>query len=140
MAERTFESQMARLEEIVRLLERGEAPLNESMKLFEEGTKLSASLGKLLDKAEQKVTVMQENMQGELAEQPFAAEEEAKFLTLVRECGILNFTCVVTLFCVRYLGLSENKVQFLEKHGRCAGRKMGRLGRCDRMGRGYGAV
>lgn len=74
MAERTFESQMARLEEIVRLLERGEAPLNESMKLFEEGTKLSASLGKLLDKAEQKVTVMQ----GELAEQPFAAEEEAK--------------------------------------------------------------
>ena len=79
MAERTFESQMARLEEIVRLLERGEAPLNESMKLFEEGTKLSASLGKLLlDKAEQKVTVMQENMQGELAEQPFAAEEEAK--------------------------------------------------------------
>ena len=39
MAERTFESQMARLEEIVRLLERGEAPLNESMKLFEEGTK-----------------------------------------------------------------------------------------------------
>lgn len=74
MAERTFESQMARLEEIVRLLERGEAPLNESMKLFEEGTKLSASLGKLLDKAEQKVTVMQ----GELTEQPFAAEEEAK--------------------------------------------------------------
>ena len=73
MAERTFESQMARLEEIVRMLERGEAPLNESMKLFEEGTKLSASLGKLLDKAEQKVTVMQENMQGELAEQPFAA-------------------------------------------------------------------
>ena len=68
MAERTFESQMARLEEIVRMLERGEAPLNESMKLFEEGTKLSASLGKLLDKAEQKVTVMQENMQGELSQ------------------------------------------------------------------------
>ena len=51
MAEKTFESQMARLEEIVRLLERGEAPLAESMKLFEEGTKLSAALGKLLDKA-----------------------------------------------------------------------------------------
>ncbi len=78
MAEKTFESQMERLEEIVRLLERGEASLAESMKLFEEGTKLSASLGKLLDKAEQKVTVMQENMQGELVEQPFDAEEEAK--------------------------------------------------------------
>ena len=71
MAEKTFESQMARLEEIVRLLERGEAP-------FEEGTKLSAALGKLLDKAEQKVTVVQENLQGEVTERPFDAEEAAK--------------------------------------------------------------
>ena len=69
---------MARLEEIVRLLERGEAPLAESMKLFEEGTKLSATLGKLLDKAEQKVTVVQENLQGEVTERPFDAEEAAK--------------------------------------------------------------
>lgn len=74
----TFEESMTRLDEIVKALEAGDVPLEESMKLFEEGTKLSASLGKLLDKAEQKVTVMQENMQGELAEQPFAAEEEAK--------------------------------------------------------------
>ena len=78
MAEKTFESQMERLEEIVRLLEKGEAPLNESMKLFEEGTRLSTALGKLLDKAEQKVTVMQENMQGEVLEQPFDAEEAGK--------------------------------------------------------------
>ena len=78
MAEKTFESQMARLEEIVRLLARGEAPLAESMKLFEEGTKLSATLGKLLDKAEQKVTVVQENLQGEVTERPFDAEEAAK--------------------------------------------------------------
>ena len=69
---------MARLEEIVRLLERGEAPLAESMKLFEEGTKLSAALGKLLDKAEQKVTVVQENLQGEVTERPFDAEEAVK--------------------------------------------------------------
>lgn len=78
MAEKTFESQLERLEEIVRLLEKGEAPLNESMKLFEEGTRLSAALGKLLDKAEQKVTVMQENMQGEVLEQSFDAEEAGK--------------------------------------------------------------
>ena len=77
-AKKTFEENMSRLEEIVSLLERGDATLGDSMALFEEGTKLSASLGKLLDKAEQKVTVMQENMQGELAEQPFDAEEEAK--------------------------------------------------------------
>ncbi len=78
MAEKTFESQMERLEEIVRLLEKGEAPLADSIKLFEEGTKLSAALGKLLDEAEQKVTVLQENMQGELTEQPFDAEEAGK--------------------------------------------------------------
>lgn len=77
MAEKSFESQMERLEEIVRLLERGEAPLSESIKLFEEGTKLSAAMGKLLDKAEQKVTVMQESEQGELTETPFVPEEEA---------------------------------------------------------------
>ena len=75
MAERTFESQMARLEEIVRLLEKGVAPLADSIKLFEEGTKLSAALGKMLDKAEQRVTVMQENALGELVEQPFDQKE-----------------------------------------------------------------
>lgn len=75
MAEKTFETQMARLEEIVRLLEKGEAPLDASMKLFEEGAKLSVALGKLLDKAEQKVSVMQENSLGELTAQPFHAEE-----------------------------------------------------------------
>lgn len=76
MAEKSFESQMERLEEIVRLLERGEAPLNESIKLFEEGTKLSAAMSKQLDKAEQKVSVMQESEQGELTETPFVPENE----------------------------------------------------------------
>ncbi len=75
MAEKTFESQMERLEEIVRQLERGEVPLNESIKLFEEGTKLSAALGKILDKAEQKVSIMRETPQGEIKEEPFGTEE-----------------------------------------------------------------
>lgn len=60
MAERTFESQMARLEEIVRLLERGEAPLNESMKLFEEGTKLTSYCSRQLTAAEQKIRQLTE--------------------------------------------------------------------------------
>lgn len=46
-----------------------------------------------------------------------AAEEETKFLELVKECGILYFACMVTAVCVRYLGLSENKVSFLRKSG-----------------------
>ena len=75
---KTFEDNIARLEEIVTALEKGDAKLADSLKLFEEGTKLVHDCGAMLDKAEQKVTVMQENMQGELVEQPFAAEEEAK--------------------------------------------------------------
>lgn len=58
MEDLTFEQAMQRLEEIVSLLEDGKAPLNESMALFEEGTKLSAYLSQLLDTAEQKVTMM----------------------------------------------------------------------------------
>lgn len=75
MAEKTFESQMERLEEIVRLLEKGDAALEDSMKLFEEGTKLSVSLGKLLDKAEQKVSIMTNDADGAITEKAFEAEE-----------------------------------------------------------------
>lgn len=48
----TFEESMARLEQIVRALEQGNAPLEESLKLFQEGTDLVRSCGKLLDEAE----------------------------------------------------------------------------------------
>ena len=75
MAERTFESQMARLEEIVRLLERGEAPLNESMKLFEEGTKLIAQCRTELDKAEQQVVKLMKGPDGAPIESDFLSEE-----------------------------------------------------------------
>ena len=54
----SFETSMARLEEIVRKMEQGETPLADSVALFEEGTKLAASLHKLLDEAEQKVTIL----------------------------------------------------------------------------------
>jgi exodeoxyribonuclease VII small subunit len=59
MEEMTFEQAMKRLEEIVTQLEAGEAPLNKSMALFEEGTKLSEFLSKTLDEAEQKVLLIQ---------------------------------------------------------------------------------
>ena len=53
---KTFEDNLARLEEIVAALEKGDAKLAESLKLFEEGSKLAGSCSDLLDKAEQKVT------------------------------------------------------------------------------------
>ncbi|MBP3304564.1 MAG: exodeoxyribonuclease VII small subunit [Oscillospiraceae bacterium] len=48
----TFESAMQRLEQIVRAMERGDVALDESLKLFQEGTELVRSCGKLLDEAE----------------------------------------------------------------------------------------
>ena len=61
MAEKklTFEHGMDRLEEIVSKLERGEAALDESLKLFEEGAKLVTQCSAMLDKAEQKVTLLE---------------------------------------------------------------------------------
>lgn len=55
MATMTFEQAMARLEEIVKKLEAG-ASLDESIALFEEGSKLAAACAKKLDTARQKIT------------------------------------------------------------------------------------
>ena len=51
----SFEQSMARLDEIVRHLEKGDMPRNDSLALFEEGTALIRSCEKQLDEAEQKV-------------------------------------------------------------------------------------
>lgn len=73
--EPTFEENMTRLEEIVSLLERGDAPLADSLALFEEGTRLASLCAGLLDEAEQKVVKLQKGPDGEPVELPF--EEEA---------------------------------------------------------------
>ena len=51
----TFEQSMTRLDEIVRRMEKGDVPLEESLKLFREGTDLVSRCGKLLDEAELQV-------------------------------------------------------------------------------------
>lgn len=56
--ELTYEQAVKRLEEIVNLLEKNEATLDESMKLFEEGTNLAAFCTKKLDEAKQKIMVI----------------------------------------------------------------------------------
>ncbi len=53
--EMTFEQAMERLEEIVTILESGKSTLDESMKLFEEGTALTAFCSESLKTAEQKI-------------------------------------------------------------------------------------
>ncbi len=52
MSDMSFEEKMNRLEQIVRAMERGDVALDESLKLFQEGTELVKSCGKMLDEAE----------------------------------------------------------------------------------------
>lgn len=59
-----FEENMQRLEQIVRMLEKGDAPLEDAMKLFEEGTKLIKSCDTMLNKAEKKVVQLSKGADG----------------------------------------------------------------------------
>lgn len=61
----TFEQNMQRLEQIVRAMERGDVALDESLKLFQEGTKLVQSCGKLLDEAQLQVEKVIKGADGE---------------------------------------------------------------------------
>ncbi len=56
----TFEEALERLEEIVTQLESGDYPLEESMKLYEEGVALSGLCNKKLEKARQKIVTLQQ--------------------------------------------------------------------------------
>lgn len=67
----SFEESLKRLDEIVRMLERGDAPLSESLKMFEEGTALIASCDKMLSEAEQKVVKLKKGADGAPIELPF---------------------------------------------------------------------
>lgn len=69
--EKSFEQSLARLEEIVKLLEKGDAPLAESLGLFEEGAGLIRSCGALLEQAEQKVVQLKKTPDGSPEELPF---------------------------------------------------------------------
>lgn len=69
---KTFEENMIRLEQIVRAMERGDVPLEESLKLFQEGTSLVKSCGKLLDEAELQVKKIVTAADGSPIEENFA--------------------------------------------------------------------
>lgn len=71
---KTFEENMLRLEQIVHAMERGDISLEESLKLFQEGTQLVESCGKLLDEAEMMVTKIVADANGEPSEEAFTDE------------------------------------------------------------------
>ena len=70
----TFEQAVIRLDEIVSSLEKGDAELNKSLSLFEEGVKLIETCGAMLDNAEQTVAKLQKSVSGEPKEYLFDDE------------------------------------------------------------------
>lgn len=72
----TFEAALSRLEEIVRSMENGNAMLDESLALFEEGVGLVKFCTKALDEAEQKVKILQKGDDGTITESDFAGRSE----------------------------------------------------------------
>ncbi len=71
---KTFEESMARLEQIVQAMERGDVALEESLKLFQEGTELVRSCQKLLDDAQLQVKKIMTAPDGSPVEEDFQDE------------------------------------------------------------------
>ena len=79
MSKQTFENALKKLEKIVEELENGELPLERAVKKFEEGIKLSAYCGKMLDETEQRIHLLLQEADGRVREVPFEqAEKEAE--------------------------------------------------------------
>ena len=70
----SFEAAMQRLEQIVRAMERGDVALEESLKLFQEGTELVRSCAKLLDDAQMQIKTVMTAPDGSPVMEDFADE------------------------------------------------------------------
>jgi exodeoxyribonuclease VII small subunit len=79
----SFETSLHRLEQIVKKLEAGDLPLDDALKLFEEGINLSQQCQKQLEEAENKVEILLKKADGKVVARKFelpgddAAENEA---------------------------------------------------------------
>ena len=71
---KTFEEAITRLDEIVKELEKGDAPLENALSVFAEGTELIKHCGKILDDAEQKVVKLRKGADGQPEEIDFEVE------------------------------------------------------------------
>ncbi|HWY26488.1 MAG TPA: exodeoxyribonuclease VII small subunit [Candidatus Angelobacter sp.] len=72
-----FEKSLARLEEVVKRLESAELSLDDAMRLFEEGVKLSRDCQKQLEEAEGRVEILLKKADGKIAAEPFEAKDES---------------------------------------------------------------
>ena len=74
MAKQTFETAMNRLESIVHELESGDLTLDEALKRFQEGVKLSKFCSNKLDETEKKVSILLKDEDGNVQAVPFQNE------------------------------------------------------------------
>jgi exodeoxyribonuclease VII small subunit len=72
-----FERSLTRLEEVVHKLENADLSLDEAMKLFEEGIRLSRDCQKQLEEAEGRVEILLKKADGKMSAEPFEPEEES---------------------------------------------------------------
>lgn len=76
MAKFKFEEALERLEQIVYQLEEGSLGLDESLKIFDEGIRLTQACTKKLEESERRIQILLSNGQGEKSLQPFMIGEE----------------------------------------------------------------
>jgi exodeoxyribonuclease VII small subunit len=72
-----FEKSLSRLEEVVKRLESTDLSLDEAMKLFEEGVKLSRECQKELEEAEGRVEILLRKADGKIVSEPFEPDDES---------------------------------------------------------------
>jgi exodeoxyribonuclease VII small subunit len=71
----SFEESLKQLETVVESLEKGDLPLEDSLRLFEEGMRLSAACKQELDTAEGKVQLLIKQRDGAVKTEPFPTEK-----------------------------------------------------------------
>lgn len=71
MVEQTFENALKKLEKNVQDLEKGDLPLEKALAKFEEGVTLSKFCSAKLDEIEKKITLLSQDENGQVTEQPF---------------------------------------------------------------------
>ena len=73
---KSFEKNLGELEQVVRALEASDVSLDDMIALFEKGVHLTRECTDALNTAEQKITVLMKNRDGEMVEEPFAGLSE----------------------------------------------------------------
>ncbi len=86
---KNFESSLTALEKIVRELERGDLPLEESLKMFEQGVRLSRECQERLNEAERRIEILLRDEEGRPVLHAFDEEEESsRFSSADDEAGV----------------------------------------------------